>query len=352
MKMHPEALESLKRYKDDLKAGHTSAAEYWRGQAGAYFTANPITASEALKLFEAEAYKARKEMLAAKPSKKQALTRRYYDWQSGLEVANEIYHSDAPDALERIMALKLDLKTQNPVSANSTGQWENRCNPTDLTNLAGKLYLNTKTGDVEMKYGAGNWHTQKLGNIKSYPIFQRILDSYGKPEGKKIRMAAAAAIMKNIKYANPTGYVLIKSTYDKHEAIALVRNLRIGGNSAKLLASHGVYNVYVKTKKNPILESLGASVVTGIGLAAGYEGFALIKDKVAKKKNPTPTQLWETKIKLAEEMLAESRKLNIPGTENITAVLLANSHSLPELRRAHKDIVKKNPNWIYPWERK
>ena len=41
--VHPEAAESLKRYKDDLKAGHLDAAEYWRGQAGAYFTANPIS---------------------------------------------------------------------------------------------------------------------------------------------------------------------------------------------------------------------------------------------------------------------------------------------------------------------
>lgn len=40
--VHPEAIESLNRYKDDLKAGHKAAAEYWRGQAGAYFTANPI----------------------------------------------------------------------------------------------------------------------------------------------------------------------------------------------------------------------------------------------------------------------------------------------------------------------
>ena len=39
--VHPQALESLKRYKADLKAGHTDAAEYWRGQAAAYFTANP-----------------------------------------------------------------------------------------------------------------------------------------------------------------------------------------------------------------------------------------------------------------------------------------------------------------------
>lgn len=41
-RVHPQALESLKRYKSDVKAGHKDAAEYWRGQAGAYFTANPI----------------------------------------------------------------------------------------------------------------------------------------------------------------------------------------------------------------------------------------------------------------------------------------------------------------------
>jgi len=29
------------RYQEDLKAGHTDAAEYWRGQASAYFTGNP-----------------------------------------------------------------------------------------------------------------------------------------------------------------------------------------------------------------------------------------------------------------------------------------------------------------------
>ena len=40
--IHPQALESLKRYKEDLKAGHKGGAEFWRGSAGAYFTANPI----------------------------------------------------------------------------------------------------------------------------------------------------------------------------------------------------------------------------------------------------------------------------------------------------------------------
>jgi hypothetical protein len=40
-KVRAEALEARKRYSDDLKAGHKDAAEYWRGQAGAYFTANP-----------------------------------------------------------------------------------------------------------------------------------------------------------------------------------------------------------------------------------------------------------------------------------------------------------------------
>ena len=40
-KVRAEALEARKRYQADLKAGHKDAAEYWRGQAGAYFTSNP-----------------------------------------------------------------------------------------------------------------------------------------------------------------------------------------------------------------------------------------------------------------------------------------------------------------------
>jgi hypothetical protein len=40
--VHPLAIEARKRYRDDLKAGHTDATEYWRGQAGAFFTGNPL----------------------------------------------------------------------------------------------------------------------------------------------------------------------------------------------------------------------------------------------------------------------------------------------------------------------
>ncbi len=36
------AKEMRKRYQGDVKAGHTDAAEYWRGQAAAYFTGNPL----------------------------------------------------------------------------------------------------------------------------------------------------------------------------------------------------------------------------------------------------------------------------------------------------------------------
>jgi len=43
-KIHPQAIESLKRYKEDLKAGHKGGAEFWRGAAGAYFTVNPSIA--------------------------------------------------------------------------------------------------------------------------------------------------------------------------------------------------------------------------------------------------------------------------------------------------------------------
>jgi len=40
-KIHPLAIEARSRYRDDKKAGHSAAAEYWRGQAGAFFTGNP-----------------------------------------------------------------------------------------------------------------------------------------------------------------------------------------------------------------------------------------------------------------------------------------------------------------------
>ena len=40
-KVRPEALWALQNYKDDLAAGHKDAQLFWRGAAGAYFTANP-----------------------------------------------------------------------------------------------------------------------------------------------------------------------------------------------------------------------------------------------------------------------------------------------------------------------
>ena len=44
------ALKMRDRYKDDVKAGHTGATEYWRGQAAAYFTGNPMSTNERGKL--------------------------------------------------------------------------------------------------------------------------------------------------------------------------------------------------------------------------------------------------------------------------------------------------------------
>lgn len=40
-RVHPLAYEARARYREDLGAGHDAAAEYWRGQAGAFFTENP-----------------------------------------------------------------------------------------------------------------------------------------------------------------------------------------------------------------------------------------------------------------------------------------------------------------------
>lgn len=38
--VHPLAFEARDRYRADMRAGHDDAAEYWRGQAGAFFTGN------------------------------------------------------------------------------------------------------------------------------------------------------------------------------------------------------------------------------------------------------------------------------------------------------------------------
>ena len=46
MKIHPQAIESLNRYHEDVKSGHRGGAEYWRGAAAAYFTANPMKIKE------------------------------------------------------------------------------------------------------------------------------------------------------------------------------------------------------------------------------------------------------------------------------------------------------------------
>lgn len=51
--VHPLAYAMRDRYRDDLAAGHLDAAEYWRGQAAAYFTQNPsLSRAQRLALHE------------------------------------------------------------------------------------------------------------------------------------------------------------------------------------------------------------------------------------------------------------------------------------------------------------
>ena len=68
------------------------------------------------------------------------------------------------------------------------------------TKLAGQLYLNFDTGDVEMRYGADGWFKKTLGNIKGTKVYDAVIMSYGKKEGKKIRIRAARAVMNSIEY--------------------------------------------------------------------------------------------------------------------------------------------------------
>ena len=70
----------------------------------------------------------------------------------------------------------------------------------EWTKLDGQLYINLSSGDIEMRYGEGGWFKKNLGNIKGTKTFQKILDTYGKKEGKNVRKAAARAIVKSITY--------------------------------------------------------------------------------------------------------------------------------------------------------
>lgn len=66
--------------------------------------------------------------------------------------------------------------------------------------LAGQVYLNLSTGDVEVRYGEGGWHKTDLGNIKGTKVYDAVISTYGTKDGKKIRERAAIAIMKSISY--------------------------------------------------------------------------------------------------------------------------------------------------------
>lgn len=70
----------------------------------------------------------------------------------------------------------------------------------EWTKLDGQMYLNLSTGDVQLRYGENEWFKKDIGNIKGTKTFQKILDTYGKKEGKNVRKAAARAIVKSITY--------------------------------------------------------------------------------------------------------------------------------------------------------
>ena len=68
------------------------------------------------------------------------------------------------------------------------------------TKLAGQLYINIRTGDVQFRYGEGGWFKKDLGNIKGTKVYDAVYESYGTKEGKKIRLRAAKSIIKSIGY--------------------------------------------------------------------------------------------------------------------------------------------------------
>jgi len=79
-----KALSMRSRYTEDLAAGHKDAAEYWRGQASAYFTGNPKTHTW-------------KEVIAVDTGSKMYVCRKCGDWKqegerSGPCYGKELFH--------------------------------------------------------------------------------------------------------------------------------------------------------------------------------------------------------------------------------------------------------------------
>ena len=69
-----------------------------------------MTKKEALEHIKLETSKIYLESRRATGQKKTKLATAYRLWQSGLETAEGIYHEGGPDALERILAIKLHLR--------------------------------------------------------------------------------------------------------------------------------------------------------------------------------------------------------------------------------------------------
>ena len=80
--VHPLAYEARDRYREDMGAGHSSAAEYWRGQAGAFFTGNPSdsAAVEKAKTELAESIRERKEHNKLKTPGRLKGDKRHGEW--------------------------------------------------------------------------------------------------------------------------------------------------------------------------------------------------------------------------------------------------------------------------------
>lgn len=70
----------------------------------------------------------------------------------------------------------------------------------EWTKLDGQMYINLSNGDIEFRYGEAGWFKKNIGNIKNTKTFKKIIDTYGKKEGARVRKAAARAIIKSIKY--------------------------------------------------------------------------------------------------------------------------------------------------------
>lgn len=242
-RVHPLAIEAKKKWKEDIKAGHGAGEEYWAGYAGAAFLMSNPT---------------KKCPYCRKPLK-QAITNR----------KNKTYicMNESCPAYAEYMVPKS--KWGNPTKA-----WhENRLR--QLRNLPTDYMTDWERGNMVGRID------EERGSIEQYKgkVHEPTFEEYGKATTAwtNPRKMSSTRVMKGRKYfyAGRTIYM--------SKALSVMNWLRHKGIGTALSKSKGKGLLIWSTEpvmldltepitaSNPILESLGAGIIAGVGFGTGMK---------------------------------------------------------------------------------